>query len=351
VRLASAERADVEEASPARADEAPGGRDEARRLWTGMLSVAAAGLLLGALVLAVPGLHDVLARIEGVAPGWIALAIGLELVSCAGFVLAFRHVFARLPGRLATRVALTELAFTAVVPAGGAGGIAAGAWIANVKGAPVKRFLERSGVLFLLTSAVNAGTLALAGLLVFAGVLGAPGRLLPGLVPGVAGLLAIGAFALLPLLARRLRGEGKRARALRTSARVVTATRAELRRPTLGLAGAIAYLWADIAMLWVCFRAFGEALPIGAVTLAFLIGYLANVVPVPGGIGALDGGLVAALVAYGAHPASAAAAVLLYHAIVFWIPALIGTAAYLRLRSSLGEPLVVRAPANVNGAG
>jgi len=310
--------------------------------------------VIGALILIVllaPGLGEVRDRLEGARPGWIALAIGLELISCAGFVLAFRHVFARLPGRLATRVALTELAFTAVVPAGGAGGIAAGAWIANVKGAPVKRFLERSGVLFLLTSAVNAGTLALAGLLVFAGVLGAPGRLLPGLVPGVAGLLAIGAFALLPVLARRLRGEGKRARALRTTARIVTATRAELRRPSLGLAGAIAYLWADIAMLWVAFRAFGETLPIGAVTLAFLIGYLANVVPLPGGIGALDGGLVAALVAYGAHPASAAAAVLLYHAIVFWVPALIGTAAYLRLRSTLGEPIVVGAPASVNGAG
>jgi uncharacterized membrane protein YbhN (UPF0104 family) len=314
-------------------------RDEARRLWTGMISVAAAGLLLGALMLAVPGLHDVADRIEDVAPGWIALAIALELVSCAGFVIAFRHVFARLPGRLATQVALTELAFTAVVPAGGAGGIAAGAWIANVKGAPVKRFLERSGVLFLLTSAVNAGTLALAGLLVFAGVLGAPARILPGLVPGVAGLLVIGAFALLPALSRRLRGEGKRARALRTTARVVTATRGELRRPSPGVAGAIAYLWADIAMLWVCFRAFGETLPIGAVTLAFLIGYLANVVPVPGGIGALDGGLVAALVAYGAYAASAAAAVLLYHAVVFWIPALIGTAAYLRLRPTLDEPV------------
>ena len=81
------------------------------------------------------------------------------------------------------------------------------------------------------------------------------------------------------------------------------AARTELRRPSLGLAGAIAYLWADVAMLWVCFRAFGETLPAGAVTLAFLIGYLANIVPVPGGIGALDGGLVAALVAYGAHPA------------------------------------------------
>jgi len=127
-------------------------------------------------------------------------------------------------------------------------------------------------------------------------------------------------------------------RALRATARIVTDTRAELRRPSVGLAGAIAYLWADVAMLWVCFRAFGEAMPPGAISLAFLIGYLANVVPLPGGIGALDGGLVAALLAYGAHPASAAAAVLLYHAVVFWIPALIGTTAYLRLRRAIATP-------------
>ena len=52
----------------------------------------------------------------------------------------------------------------------------------------------------------------------------------------------------------------------------------------------------------------------------------------PGGIGALDGGLTAALVLYGADPASAAAAVLAYHAIVLWIPTLLGTIAFLRLR-------------------
>ena len=207
----------------------------------------------------------------------------------------------------------------------------------------MRRFLERSGVLFLLTSAVNAGTLAVAGLLVAAGVLGAPSPLLLGSCRA-SPACSRSAPSRCCRRSRGLRGEGRRARALRTTARIVSDTRAELRRPSLGMAGAIAYLWADVAMLWICFRAFGETLPIGAVTLAFLIGYLANVVPVPGGIGALDGGLVAALVAYGAPPASSAAAVLLYHAIVFWIPALIGTTAFLRLRATLGEPVAAPAP-------
>jgi uncharacterized protein (TIRG00374 family) len=97
-------------------------------------------------------------------------------------------------------------------------------------------------------------------------------------------------------------------------------------------------------MLWVSFRAFGEAPPVGALTLAFLIGYLGNVLPVPGGIGALDGGLTGALILYGAAPASAAAAVLVYHAIVLWLPTLLGTIAFLRLRRTIHEPLVLRPP-------
>jgi uncharacterized protein (TIRG00374 family) len=110
------------------------------------------------------------------------------------------------------------------------------------------------------------------------------------------------------------------------------------------LLGAGAYLWCDIAMLWVAFRAFGQAPPVGALTLAFLIGYLGNIVPVPGGIGALDGGLTGALILYGAAPAAAAAAVLVYHAIVLWVPTLLGTVAFLRLRRTIDEPLALGPP-------
>jgi uncharacterized membrane protein YbhN (UPF0104 family) len=312
--------------------------DEARRLWTGIAFTGVAAILIGALVLAVPALHDVVDRLEDVAPGWVALAVLLELGSCAGYVLAFRRVFRRVPPRLATRVALAELAFGAVVPAGGAGGIAVGAWVANAMGASLPRFLQRSGVLFLLTSAINAATLAGAGLLVGVGLLDAPRPVLLGLVPGLVATAAIAAFWLLPRLADRLSSHGdarRRIRWLRATAGVVRETREEVRRPSWGLAGAVAYLWCDVAMLWVSLRAFGTTMPIGALVLAFLIGYLGNVLPVPGGLGALDGGLAAALILYGAAPASAAAGVLLYHAIVLWLPTVLGTVAFLRLRAML----------------
>ena len=327
-----ARRADVEQ-------------DEGKRLRNGIVSLIILVILVGGLVFAVPGLRDVADRLTDVDPEWIALAVVLEVLSCVGYVLAFRQVFFRIPAVLAIRVALSEMAFGAVLPVGGAGGIAVGAWVAKSKGGSLRRFMERSAVLFLITSGVNAATLALAGLLVAAGVLHAPHHVTLGLVPGVIATGGLLLFWFVPAMAARralVEDAGRGVRWLHTTAAVVQAAKEEIRHPTWRLLGAVAYLWCDIAMLWVCFRAFGDAPPVGALTLAFLIGYLGNVVPVPGGIGALDGGLTAALVLYGAGPASAAAAVILYHAIVLWIPTLLGTIAFLRLRPTITEPLVLR---------
>jgi uncharacterized membrane protein YbhN (UPF0104 family) len=324
-------RADIEE-------------DEGRRLRNGIVSLVVLVILVGALLLAVPGLRDVADKIAEVGPGWIALAIVLELLSCVGYVVAFRMVFYRVPALLAIRVALSEMAFGAVVPVGGAGGIAVGAWVAKAKGGSLRRFMERSAVLFLVTSGINAATLALAGILVGVGVLHAPHPFLLGLVPGAIAAGGIALFWCVPSVAARfvlVEDPGRFVRWLHTTARVVEEAKDEIRRPSWRLLGAVGYLWFDIAMLWVSFRAFGDAPPVGALTLAFLIGYLGNVLPVPGGIGALDGGLTGALVLYGADPASAAAAVLVYHAIVLWIPTLLGTLAFLRLRPTLHEPVVL----------
>ena len=65
------------------------------------------------------------------------------------------------------------------------------------------------------------------------------------------------------------------------------------------------------------------------------IGYLANLIPIPGGIGVLEGGLLGALVLYGLPAAPTAAAVVLYHAIALWVPTLGGTLSFIRLRKSV----------------
>jgi uncharacterized membrane protein YbhN (UPF0104 family) len=315
----------------------PTADEEARRLRHGIIGLLVVVILVGALLLAVPGLRSVADQFRDVYPGWVALALVLEVASCAGYVLAFQHVFWRAPRLFATRVALSELAFGAVVPMGGAGGIAVGAWVVKAKGGAVRRFAERSAVLFLLTSAVNAATLVLAGLVVGLRIVPAPHPNLLGLLPASAGVLVLAGVGALPWLGARVGG-----RWLRATGDAVRASIEELRAPSWRLAGAVAYLWCGIAVLWVCFRALGHAPPVSVVTLGFLIGYLANLIPVPGGVGVLDGGIAGALMLYGVSPAPAAAAALAYHAIVLWIPTLLGTLAFLRLRRTLDEPLVLR---------
>jgi uncharacterized membrane protein YbhN (UPF0104 family) len=315
---------------------------EERRLRRTLIYLALLGIVVATLVFAVPGLQEVGERIRTVSPAWVALAVLLEIASCAAYVLAFRKIFYRAPRRLAIRVALTELGFGAVVPAGGAGGIAVGAWVVKAKGGSLQRFMRLSAVLFLLTSAINAGTLALVGLLVGVGFLPSAHPLTLGVLPGLVGALGIAAFLSIPAVAAHWvprERAGRAARWLRGTASVVRDTRAELRRPGWSLVGSIGYLWFDIAVLWVCFRAFGAPPTVGILTLAYIIGYVGNLIQIPGGVGVLDGGLTAALVLYGVGATHAAAAVLVYHGIVLWIPTLLGTVAFARLHHTLDEPL------------
>jgi hypothetical protein len=107
------------------------------------------------------------------------------------------------------------------------------------------------------------------------------------------------------------------------------------RPPSWRVLGALGYLFFDVAVLWVLLDALGPAPSVAVVILAYSIGYAANSLPIPGGVGVLDAGLTGALVLYGVAPVRAAAAVIVYHAIAFWIPGLGGLVAYLRLRPRL----------------
>jgi uncharacterized protein (TIRG00374 family) len=105
--------------------------------------------------------------------------------------------------------------------------------------------------------------------------------------------------------------------------------------PNWRLIGTVGYLVFDIGVLWTCLRAVGVHAPIVALVLGYQIGYLANLLPVPGGVGVLEGGLLGALLLYGLPAAPTAAAVVLYHAIALWVPTLGGTYGFARLRRSL----------------
>ena len=103
-----------------------------------------------------------------------------------------------------------------------------------------------------------------------------------------------------------------------------------------GLIGATAYWGFDIATLWACFHAFGSPPPVAVIVMAYFLGALANVLPLPGGLGGVEAGMVGAFIAFGTPTSLALLAVLAYRLISFWLPTVPGAAAYLQLRRTVG---------------
>jgi uncharacterized membrane protein YbhN (UPF0104 family) len=111
-----------------------------------------------------------------------------------------------------------------------------------------------------------------------------------------------------------------------------------LRQRSIGvLAGSAGTLAFDIAVLGVTFKAFGYSPPLGVLVLGYLIGQLGGNLPLPGGIGSVDAGLIGIFALYHQPLAPTTAAVLVYHAIALWIPALPGSIAFVQLRRRLAR--------------
>ena len=109
-------------------------------------------------------------EIARIGPGWGAAAIGLELASAVSFVVVFRLFFDRLAARDARALAWTEEGSGALLPSGGAGGLAIGAWLIGLTGAPLLRWIvRRSAGLFFLGAAVSSAALVGSGLALIAG--------------------------------------------------------------------------------------------------------------------------------------------------------------------------------------
>jgi uncharacterized membrane protein YbhN (UPF0104 family) len=310
-------------------------------IWLGALVALAVGLLL-----AVPGLQSVAHTVSRMNVRWLILAVVLEILSCAGYILAFLQVFERSPIRFGARVALTELAFNSAVSLGGVGSVAVGGLLLVERGGDPTTVAERSAVLFLLTTAINVLTLILAGFLLWLGVL--PGNQNPwlSLFPALFCTVAFLAVLAIPRYSERLaarRPPGKLRTLLEETAISIRLTEQVLFRWDWRIIGAIAYLWCDIAVLMACFAAAGPVPPLAVVVLAYQIGYLSNVIPVPGGIGVLDGSLVGMFALYGGTAASlAVAATVVYHAISLWVPALWGTVAFVILQRTRNRPIKLR---------
>jgi uncharacterized membrane protein YbhN (UPF0104 family) len=289
---------------------------------------------IGSLLLAVPALRGVAGQIARLRPAWVLAAVGLELGSCLAFVVIFRLFFDRLPAGTARELAWTEQGSGALLPGGGVGALAIGGWLLRRVGMSTRSIVDRSSALFFLTSAVNVAALAGAGGLIAASGPARPLDLVRAGIPILGGLAAAAAVLAIPVVIARSPGRRWPTWLIDLAGGIARARRSLL-APHWRLLGAAGYLGFDIAALGATFAATGHPLPIAPLVLGYLIGYLANLIPVPGGFGVLEGGLAGALVAYGAPATEATAAVIVYHAIAFWIPSLGGLAGFALLRRRL----------------
>ena len=62
---------------------------------------------------------------------------------------------------------------------------------------------------------------------------------------------------------------------------------------------------------------------------------LGNLLPMPGGVGGVEGGMIGAFVAFGVDAGLAVVAVLVYRAFTFWLPLIPGVIAYFQLRKTV----------------
>ena len=237
------------------------------RLKRSLLILGAIVAVVVAVIVLVPGLSSLRERFAGAQPEWLLFAAVLQLCSCASYVLVFRAVFCqRMSWRTSSEIGLSELAANSVFSIGGAGGLALGAWILRRGGLPASYIARRTVAFFLLTSLANVGFLALGGTLLAIGVLHGASMPLLGIIPAVAGA------------ARRSRSRSACARSRGVLARrwmkerlVATAEAVgdgvdeALRLLRTGnpaiYVGAAGYMLFDVAMLGVCFTAFGTRGP------------------------------------------------------------------------------------------
>jgi len=333
-----------------------------RRLRSRLLFVVCLVVVVIVAVTLLPGLGTLRSRLAHAQPGWLLLGVALKLLSGVGYVVVFRMIFCRrMSWRVSFQIGMSELGANAVFPTGGAGGLALGAWALKRGGMAAREIARRTVAFFLLTSVPNVVGVILLGVALALGVLGGESNLLLSAAPAAVAAAAIVATLLAGRVAerwgRRLKeGAGhepsRRVRALwkglTAVADGVQEAVAQLRDGNLLLVlGLIAYLVFDVLILWASFRALGGAPSLAIVSLAYLIGELGGLIPVPGGIGGVDAGLVGTLVLYHVPLASAAGAVLAYRAIALWVPAVVGGTAFLTLRRTLrdeAEQLAVCVP-------
>ena len=285
---------------------------------------------------------------------WLAGAAVLEFFSFCGYVALFRAVFVHRSSRIgwnaSYQITMAGLAATRLFAAAGAGGIALTAWALRRSGMERRLVASRMIAFMALLYGVYMSVLVIDGVGLYLGLWPGGGLFAITIIPALFGLGVIMLFLAISLLPRdadrlmsaRAAGRGITsgiARRLATgptsAATGVRTALALLRSGDPGLLGAVAWWGFDIATLWACFHAFGYRPHTGVVVMAYFVGWIGNTLPLPGGIGGVEGGLIGAFTVFGVGVQGAVVAVLAYRAFSFWLPTFPGAVAYFQLRRTV----------------
>jgi uncharacterized protein (TIRG00374 family) len=312
---------------------------------------------LGGLYFLIPklaGLNQTWGQLKHGDPLWLALGAVLELLSIAGYALLFGTVFGRGDSRVdwkaAIEIPLAGIAAIRLLAAAGAGGVAVTVWALRRAGMEARVIACRMVASYVIQYAVYLGALVVCGLGLQWGLFAGDGPVALTVLPAAFSAVIIVLVASMGLVPRdferRLQQLARRSgRVGRLAARFATApatlasgvrTAEEMvKEGRIGLLGAVAYWGFDIAVLGVSFRAFGSVVPVAVLIMGYFLGTLGSLLPLPGGIGGVEGGMIGAFAAFGVPGSRALIAVLAYRAISFWLPTLPGVIGYVALRKTV----------------
>ncbi len=322
-------------------------------------TLVAVVLLMIAIYVLIPRLFDLkdaIAKIGDGDPVWIAVGLLCCVAMFAAYVALFRGVVGErvihLEWRESYQITMAGLAATRLFSAGGAGGILLTYWALRKAGMERRQSVCRMIAFLVVLYSVYLAALVLFGILLRTHVLSGEAPLSGTIIPAAlaAAAIVVGLLmALLPTdieqrLERHTSGRFGRlaqrlAKAPATFAQGTRTALAFVRHPGAGamaLGGAIGFWAANIAILWASFHAFSVSVPLGVVIQGFFLGMVANLFPfAPGGVGAVDAGMIGAFVLFGVPSAEVFAAVLTYRVIAFWLPIPPGVIAFFQLRNTV----------------
>jgi uncharacterized membrane protein YbhN (UPF0104 family) len=284
-------------------------------------------------------LTDALGRALSADPRWIVVAAVAELLSFGGYIALFwlvgRRATPRLDLRAGAEITLGGAAATRLLPTAGAGGAALTFWAINKTGIGRRRAGRMLLTFLSLLYGVFLAGIVVSGAAIALGYGGGEGHTA---LAGGAALAATLAIAMALVLAAR-GGEAREdaGRIVRGAALLGGSVREALgflRSGDARLLGAPAWWAFDAAVLWATFHALGEPPALPVLAFAYFAGQVGNTLPLPG---AVAGGMVGTLLAFGVAPDLALSSVLAYRAVAIWLPAPLGLAALGALRARVAR--------------